>query len=68
MKLLAALFAFIALVAAVLGFGMNAIPLFSMLGKVAALMGMAGFVITTVAHVMEEAIPAAVFEAEELPQ
>lgn len=68
MKLLAALFAFIALLAAVLGFGMNAIPLFSMLGKVAALMGMAGFVITTVAHVMEETIPAAVFEAEELPQ
>jgi hypothetical protein len=68
MKLLAALFAFITLLAAVLGFGMNAIPLFSMLGKVATLAGMAGFVITTVAHLMEESIPAAAFEVQELPQ
>ena len=68
MKLLAAVFAVISLLALVLGFGMNTIPLFSMLGKIAALMGMAGFIVTTVAHMMEEAIPAVAFDAEVIEQ
>jgi hypothetical protein len=57
MKLLAAVFAGITLLAALLGFGMNVLPILSLLGRLAATAALAGLVLTLVAHSMEELIP-----------
>ena len=66
MKPLAAVFAAISLLAAILGFGMNVLPILAFLGKMAAAIALAGFAITTVAYVMEELIPLVDFEADDI--
>ena len=63
MKLLAAVFAGIALLAALLGFGTNAIPILCMLGKVAAAIALAGFAVTALAHATEDLTPLVEFKA-----
>ena len=63
MKLLAAVFAGITLLAALLGFGMNVLPILSLLGKWAAAIALSGFALTAIAHWMEELIPQAESEA-----
>ena len=66
MKPLAAVFAAISLLAAILGFGMNVLPILALLGKMAAAIALAGFAITAVAYVMEELIPHVDFEADDI--
>jgi len=66
MKLLAAVFASIALLAALLGFGLNVMPILALLGKVAASIALAGFTITAVAYMTEELIPLLNFEADDI--
>jgi len=66
MKVLAAVFAGIAVLAALLGFGMNVLPILAQLGKIAAAIAMAGFAITAVTYVLEELIPVVAFEAADI--
>lgn len=66
MKILAAVFAGIALLAALLGFGMNVIPFLSLLGKTAAVVALAGFVMTATAHVLDEVVPLVEFDAGDI--
>ena len=66
MKIIAAIFADIALLSAVLGFGMEVLPILSQLGKIAAALGMAGFVITAVAYVLDELLPSITFKADDI--
>ena len=66
MKVLAAVFASIALLAALVGFGMNVLPILAQLGRIAAAIAMAGFAITAVTYVMEELIPVVAFEAADI--
>ena len=67
MKLLAAVFAGIALLAALLGFGINAIPIFCVLGKVATAIALAGFAVTALAHATEDLTPLVEFKAGDIP-
>jgi uncharacterized membrane protein required for colicin V production len=62
MKLLAAVFAGITLLAALLGFGMNVLPILSLLGKWGAAIALSGFALTSIAHWLEELIPQLEFE------
>lgn len=66
MKLLAAVFAGITLLAALLGFGMNVIPFLSLLGKAAAVVALAGFVMTAIAHVLDEVVPLVEFDVGDI--
>lgn len=66
MKVLATVFASIALLAALVGFGMDVLPIVAQLGKIAAAIAMGGVAITAVAYVMEELIPAVTFEAADI--
>ena len=66
MKVLAAVFASIAFLAALVGFGMNVLPIVAQLGKIAAAIAMGGVAITAVAYVLEELIPAVAFEAADI--
>ena len=66
MKVLAAVFASIAFLAALVGFGMNVLPIVAQLGKIATAIAMGGVAITAVAYVMEEVIPAVAFEAADI--
>lgn len=66
MKIIAAIFAVVALLSAVLGFGMEVLPILSQLGKIAAALAMAGFVITAVAYVPDELLPSITFKADDI--
>jgi hypothetical protein len=66
MKLLAAVFAGIALLAALLGFGIHGIPIFSMLGKITAVIALAGLASTTAAYAMDDLIPSVDFDADDI--
>lgn len=66
MKVLATVFASISLLAALVGFGMDVLPIIAQLGKIAAAIAMGGVVITAVAYVMEELIPSVTFEAADI--
>ena len=66
MKILAAVFAGIALLAALVGFGMNVLPILSQLGKIATAIAMAGFAITAVAYVLDELTPTFAFENDDI--
>ena len=66
MKLLAAIFAFIALSAAVLGFAMDVMPVLALLGKLAALIALAGFTIVAVACVSEKFDALYRFDADDI--
>ncbi len=67
MKLLSAVFAAIAVLAALLGFGTNAMPILCTLGKVAAAIALAGFAVTALAHATEDLKPLAQFKADDIP-
>ncbi|MCY7389859.1 MAG: hypothetical protein LH481_17690 [Burkholderiales bacterium] len=54
MKIIAAIFATIALLSAMLGFGMDTLPILSQLGRIAMLLAAAGFTITAVAYTLDE--------------
>jgi hypothetical protein len=66
MKLLAAVFAGIALLAAVLGFMLNVLPILSLLGRLAASAAFAGLVLTLIAYSLEELIPPVEFGAGDI--
>ena len=66
MKILAAVFAAIALLATLLGFGLSVLPILAMLGKIAAAIAFAGFTITAILYTTEELMPALSFEADDI--
>ena len=66
MKIIAAIFAFIALLSTLPGFGMEVLPIISQLGKIAVALAMAGFLITAVAYLLDELIPSVTFEADDI--
>lgn len=66
MKLLAAIFAAITLLAALLGFTTHEIPIFSLLGKLAAAIALLGFMITAAAYTMDEILPLVNFKADDI--
>jgi hypothetical protein len=57
MKSLAASFALIAFVAALLGFGMDVLALSSHLGKIAFVLAFSGFLLTVTAYLLDELLP-----------
>ena len=66
MKILAAVFAGITLFAALLGFTTHAIPIYSLLGKMAAGIAFFGLIITAVAYVTQDVLPQANFSADDI--
>lgn len=66
MKILAAVFAAIALLATLLGFGLNVLPILAMLGKTAAAIALAGFTITAILYTTDELMPLLSFEADDI--
>lgn len=66
MKIIAAIFACIALLSTLPGFGMKVLPIISQLGKIAVALAMAGFLITAVAYLLDELIPSVTFEADDI--
>lgn len=66
MKILAAIFASIALFAALLSFGGHAVPLVNHLAKFATVLAFAGFLITALAYVMDELLPTVAFEINDI--
>ena len=45
---------------------MNVIPFLSLLGKAAAVVALAGFVMTAIAHVLDEVVPLVEFDAGDI--
>ena len=66
MKLLAAIFAAITFLAALLGFTTHEIPIFSVLGKLAAAFALLGFLITAIAYSMDEILPLVDFKVDDI--
>lgn len=66
MKIIAAVFAGIALLFALPGFGMQVLPVISQLGKIAVALALTGFLITAVAYLLDELIPSVTFEAADI--
>lgn len=66
MKLLAAIFAAITFLAALLGFTTHEIAIFSVLGKLAAAFALLGFLITAIAYSMDEILPLVDFKADDI--
>ncbi len=64
--ILAAVFATIALLSIVLGFGMNVLPILSQLGKIAAILALCGFAITALAYALEEIAPVVAFDVNDI--
>jgi len=64
--ILAGVFATIALLSIVLGFGMNVLPIFSQLGKIAAIFAIGGFAVTALAYALEEIAPAIAFDVNDI--
>ena len=66
MKILATVFAAIALLAILFGYTTNGPPVFAVLGKTAAVIALAGFIVTAFAYVMDELIPHIGFDADDI--
>ncbi len=66
MKILAAVFAVITLLAALLGFTTHAIPIYSILGKMAAGIALMGLVITVIAYLTDDVLPHANFSVDDI--
>lgn len=66
MKIFAAIFASIALFAALLGFVGHTVPLVIHLAKFATVLATAGFLMTTLAYVMDELLPAVAFNINDI--
>ena len=66
MKIFAAIFASIALFAALLGFGGHAVPLVTSLAKFASILAFAGFLFTALAYVIDELLPMVAFEINDI--
>ena len=66
MKILAAIFASIALLAALLGFGGHAVPLVMQLAKFASAIAGAGFLVTALVYAVDEMLPTVAFEINDI--
>lgn len=66
MKILVAVFAGITFFAALLGFTTHAIPIYSLLGKMAAGIALFGLIITVAAYVAQEVLPHTDFSADDI--
>ncbi len=66
MKIFAAIFASIALFAALLGFAGHTVPLVIHLAKFATVLATAGFLMTALAYVMDELLPTVAFEVSNI--
>ena len=66
MKIRVAVFAGITLIAALLGFTTHAIPIYSLLGKIAAGIAFFGLIITVVAYVTQDVLPHTDFSADDI--
>jgi hypothetical protein len=66
MKILAAIFAAIALPSALLGFGMDVLPILALLGKTAAVIALVGFAITVLAYMTGELTLLVNFDADDI--
>ena len=66
MKIFAAVFAGIALLATLPGFWLNVLPVLAQLGKIAVVIAVAGFVISAIAYVVDEVLPRITFDADDI--
>lgn len=66
MKIFAAVFAGIALLATLPGFWLSVLPILAQLGKIAVAIAVAGFAISAVAYVMDDLIPGVAFDAADI--
>jgi hypothetical protein len=66
MKILAAIFAAIALLSALLGFGMDVLPILALLGKTAAVIALVGCAITVLAYITGELTLLVNFDADDI--
>ena len=66
MKMIAAIFAGIALLATLPGFWLTVLPVIAQLGKIAVVIAAAGFAVTAVAYVIDELIPEVAFDAADI--
>lgn len=66
MKILVAVFAGITFFAALLGFTTHAIPIYSLLGKMAAGIAFFGLIITAAAYVAQDVLPHTDFSADDI--
>ena len=66
MKIFAAVFAGIALLATLPGFWLSVLPILAQLGKIAVAIAAAGFAISAVAYVMDDLIPGVAFDAADI--
>ena len=64
--ILAAVFATIALLSIVLGFGMTVLPILSQLGKIAAILAISGFAVTALVYALEEIAPVVAFDVNDI--
>lgn len=66
MKILAAVFAVITFLAALVGFTTHAIPIYSVLGKMAAGIALMGLIITVIAYLTDDVLPQANFSVDDI--
>lgn len=66
MKIFAAVFAGIALLATLPGFWLSVLPILAQLGKIAVAIAVAGFAISAVAYVIDDLIPGVAFDAADI--
>jgi hypothetical protein len=66
MKIIAAIFAAITILAAILGFVPNELPILTHLGRLAAMLALAGFAVTALAYALEELVPIMAFENNDI--
>lgn len=62
MKIIAAIFAIIALLTAIVGVMPNILPILSHLGRIAAMLALAGFAATALAYFLDELAPIIAFD------
>ncbi len=66
MKIIAAIFAAIALLTAIVGCMPNVLPILTHLGRIAAVLALAGFAATALAYALEELVPVMAFENNDI--
>ena len=66
MKIIAAIFAVIALFTAIVGFMPNILPILSHLGRIAAMLALAGFAATALAYALDELAPIMAFNNNDI--
>lgn len=66
MKIIAAVFAAIALLTAIVGFMPNLLPILTHLGRIAAILALAGFAATALAVALDELAPIMAFENNDI--